>query len=348
MSVDIKQLDDMAVEFWGDRLVTGRWEEHEIRTLLNCADLNLYNASMKLRRKPSSVRAKRYELERVPEPSSPSKRLERKRAARVDNDVYQEYIDEVVSRAPALSSVASEPSGELIPLTENDGVQAVMGRDLHKFLEVGTPYDKWMPRMIEYGFSAGQDFSTKMSESTGGRPRQDHIISLDMAKEISMIQRTDKGKQARQYFIECERRAKQPVKQLPQDYASALRELASTVEQAQLEKARADQAEAKVTELEPKAESYSNFLEVDGAYSWNEAARIIGVGRNRMLKALREQKVLMDKGEMKNVPYQDYMKHFEVKATTFFNQFTGTEHTNRTVYVKPSGLEFLKRKCRFL
>ena len=203
--------------------------------------------------------------------------------------------------------------------------------------------------MVDYGFSAGQDFTeTSVKPNGAGRPRIDHIVSLDMAKEISMIQRTDKGKQARQYFIECERRAKQPVKQLPQDYASALRELASTVEQAELEKARADQAEAKVTELEPKAESYSNFLEVDGAYSWNEAARIIGVGRNRMLKALREQKVLMDKGEMKNVPYQDYMKHFEVKATTFFNQFTGTEHTHRTVYVKPSGLEFLKRKCRFL
>ena len=348
MSVDIKQLDDMAVEFWGDRLVSGRWEEHEIRTLLNCADLNLYNASMKLRRKPSSVRAKRYELERESEPSSPSKRLERKRAARTKDKAYKEYVDEVLSRAPALSSVAPEPSGELIPLTENDGVQAVMGRDLHKFLEVSERYAQWFARMEEYGFTAGQDFIRETGKSTGGRPSVNHIISLDMAKEISMIQRTDKGKQARQYFIECERRAKQPVKQLPQDYASALRELASTVEQAELEKARADEAEAKVTELEPKAESYSNFLEVDGAYSWNEAARIIGVGRNRMLKALREQKVLMDKGEMKNVPYQDYMKHFEVKATTFFNQFTGTEHTHRTVYVKPSGLEFLKRKCRFL
>ena len=350
MSVDIKQLDDMAVEFWGDRLVSGRWEEHEIRTLKNCADLNLYNASMKLRRKPSSVRAKRYELERESEPSSPSKRLERKRAARTKDKAYKEYVDEVLSRAPALSSVAPEPSGELIPLTENDGVQAVMGRDLHAFLEVGKDYSTWFKDMCEYGFSAGQDFTPISGKTSpvGGRPRIDHIITLDMAKEISMIQRTDKGKQARQYFIECERRAKQPVKQLPQDYASALRELASTVEQAELEKARADEAEAKVTELEPKAESYSNFLEVDGAYSWNEAARIIGVGRNRMLKALREQKVLMDKGEMKNVPYQDYMKHFEVKATTFFNQFTGTEHTHRTVYVKPSGLEFLKRKCRFL
>ena len=85
-----------------------------------------------------------------------------------------------------------------------------MGRDLHQFLEATTPYDKWFPRMVEYGFSAGQDFSTNLSKNTGrGRPKQDHIITLDMAKEISMIQRTERGKQARQYFIECERRLKQ-------------------------------------------------------------------------------------------------------------------------------------------
>lgn len=85
-----------------------------------------------------------------------------------------------------------------------------MGRDLHEFLEVTTPYDKWFPRMVEYGFSAGQDFLPKKEEINGrGRPQQDHIISLDMAKEISMIQRTERGKQARQYFIECERRMKQ-------------------------------------------------------------------------------------------------------------------------------------------
>ena len=84
-----------------------------------------------------------------------------------------------------------------------------MGRDLHEFLEVTTPYRKWFPRMVEYGFSEDQDFRTILSESAGGRPGQDHIISLDMAKEVSMIQRTERGKQARQYFIECERRLKQ-------------------------------------------------------------------------------------------------------------------------------------------
>lgn len=104
-------------------------------------------------------------------------------------------------------------SSQLIPLVTNDGIDAVMGRDLHAFLEVKTAYKDWFPRMVEYGFSEGQDFSSKLSEtsSAGGRPRIDHIVSLDMAKEISMIQRTDKGKQARQYFIECERRAKQPT-----------------------------------------------------------------------------------------------------------------------------------------
>lgn len=99
----------------------------------------------------------------------------------------------------------------LIPLTDNDGVQSVMGRDLHGFLEIGKDYSTWFKDMCQYGFSAGQDFSPILGNiNRAGRPRIDHIVSLDMAKEISMIQRTDKGKQARQYFIECERRAKQP------------------------------------------------------------------------------------------------------------------------------------------
>lgn len=101
---------------------------------------------------------------------------------------------------------------ELIPLANNDGAQAVMGRDLHTFLEVGKDYSTWFKDMCRYGFTAGQDFSpiSGKTSAAGGRPRSDHIISLDMAKEISMIQRTNKGKQARQYFIECEKRARAP------------------------------------------------------------------------------------------------------------------------------------------
>lgn len=100
---------------------------------------------------------------------------------------------------------------ELIPLTEREGAQAVMGRDLHAFLGIGKDYTTWFRDMTGYGFTAGQDFSPISGKTSelGGRPRQDHIISLDMAKEIAMIQRTEKGKQARQYFIEVEKRHRQ-------------------------------------------------------------------------------------------------------------------------------------------
>ena len=105
---------------------------------------------------------------------------------------------------------------ELIKITQDEnGNSVVSGRDLHDFLEVKTAYKDWFPRMCEYGFTDGKDFSSILSESTGGRPRVDHAMTLDMAKEISMIQRTEKGKQARQYFIEVEKAYKEKYK-LPQ------------------------------------------------------------------------------------------------------------------------------------
>lgn len=108
---------------------------------------------------------------------------------------------------------------ELIKITTNEnGEQLVSGRELHEFLEVGTPYHIWFPRMVDYGFSENVDFITfeqKCSKPSGGRPLHDHAMTLDMAKEISMIQRTEKGKQARQYFIQVEKEYKEIQRKLP-------------------------------------------------------------------------------------------------------------------------------------
>lgn len=130
------------------------------------------------------------------------------------------------------STPANQGANDLIPLTDNDGVQAVLGRDLHQFLEIGKDYSTWFKDMCRYGFSAGQDFFTISGKTSqaGGRPRIDHIMTLGMAKEISMIQRTEKGRQARRHFIECERRANQAV---PQTYVEALRAAADKAEQAE-------------------------------------------------------------------------------------------------------------------
>nr|UWI11823.1 MAG: antirepressor [Bacteriophage sp.] len=95
-------------------------------------------------------------------------------------------------------------------ITRDDGTIAVSGRELHDFLEVDTPYTQWFDRMIDYGFTENADFkglSQKSEKPIGGRPRIDHVMTLDMAKEVAMIQRTDRGKQARQYFIEIDKQA---------------------------------------------------------------------------------------------------------------------------------------------
>ena len=102
---------------------------------------------------------------------------------------------------------------ELINVTLNDNHEPVVsGRQLHEALGVKTAYKDWFPRMTEYGFTEGEDFSSFLSESTGGRPSQDHVIKLDMAKEIAMIQRTERGKQVRQYFIQVEKDFNSPEK----------------------------------------------------------------------------------------------------------------------------------------
>lgn len=113
---------------------------------------------------------------------------------------------------------------QLIPVSENeDGEVIVSGRELHEFLEIKTEYVKWFDRMSQYGFTQNEDYITcyydknlsevKNDDAEKMSPNQrsaksiitDHAIKLDMAKEIAMIQRNDKGKQARQYFLKVEK-----------------------------------------------------------------------------------------------------------------------------------------------
>lgn len=89
----------------------------------------------------------------------------------------------------------------------NTDTQTVSARELHEKLNIGTAFKDWFPRMCEYGFIEGVDFCSKLSETSakGGRPAKDADISVDMAKQICMIQRTPEGKQVRQYLIDLEK-----------------------------------------------------------------------------------------------------------------------------------------------
>ena len=99
---------------------------------------------------------------------------------------------------------------ELIKVDYNSERPTVNGRELHEALKIETPYDKWFPRMCEYGFFEGIDFSTFLSEITGGRPATNHQLTIDMAKQLCMIQRTELGQVFRKYFIQIEEQWNSP------------------------------------------------------------------------------------------------------------------------------------------
>lgn len=124
---------------------------------------------------------------------------------------------------------------ELITISTNEqGQQLVSARELHVGLQIATPFRKWFPRMIEYGFVENEDFTLDIFvHPLNGQKTSDYIMTLDMAKEISMIQRNELGKQFRQYFIECEKQLQEvkPQIKLPTTYKEALIELVATIEE---------------------------------------------------------------------------------------------------------------------
>ncbi|AYB38519.1 antA/AntB antirepressor family protein [Brevibacillus laterosporus] len=101
---------------------------------------------------------------------------------------------------------------ELIKINQTERGMTVDARELYEFVNVATPFHKWIERRIEtYGFQNERDFWTFLSESTGGRPSTEYELSIGMAKELCMVENNEKGSQARKYFIECERRLKSLV-----------------------------------------------------------------------------------------------------------------------------------------
>ncbi|MFK4841025.1 antA/AntB antirepressor family protein [Lactococcus petauri] len=137
---------------------------------------------------------------------------------------------------------------QLINIKQNENNdQVVSARELHDFLEVSERYSTWFERMVKYGFEENVDFvGCKVFNTLAKQELQDHALKLDMAKEISMIQRTAKGKEARQYFIQVEKAFKQQP-QLP----TTQRELAQLALAANEETAqRMDVVESKLQDLE--------------------------------------------------------------------------------------------------
>lgn len=176
----------------------------------------------------------------------------------------------------------------LININTNNEEITLSGRELHEFLEIKTPYAKWFGRMIEYGFDENIDYATvgqKCPIANGGYQEvQDHEIKLDMAKEIAMIQRSAKGRQARKYFIEVEKMWNSPEMIMKR----ALEIANKKVEHLQLITSKQKQL---IGELQPKADYTDKILKNTGLVTITQIAKDYGMSGQKMNELLHTLKV---------------------------------------------------------
>ena len=236
---------------------------------------------------------------------------------------------------------------ELINIKTNEtGEPSVSGRELHEFLGVKTLYKDWFPRMIEYGFTEGKDFNPLKNEQVrfeGNREvvreLTDHLLTIDMAKEIAMIQRTDRGKQARQYFIQVEKDYNSPEKIMARALRIAEKELSTL-------KLDVERMKPKEIFADSVASSHTSIL-------IGELAKILKAnghetGQKRLFETLRQDGFLIKrKGSDFNMPTQKSMELglMEIKETTI-NNADGSIRLNKTTKVTGKGqIYFVNRYC---
>lgn len=226
---------------------------------------------------------------------------------------------------------------ELIKITYNNDRPAVSARDLHDFLEVKTAYKDWFPRMCEYGFTEGEDFCSFLSESTGGRPAQDAVLTIDMAKELCMIQRNEKGKQARQYFLQIEKDWNSPEKVMARALQIAgdkLKWLESKVEADAPKVLFADAVSASKTSI--LVGELAKLLKQNG----------VDIGQHRLFRWMRENGYLIRRnGTDFNMPTQKSMDLglFTVKETAITHS-DGTVTVSKTTKVTGKGQQYFIQK----
>ena len=178
---------------------------------------------------------------------------------------------------------------ELLKVEVNENQeQVISGRELHMFLNIGTEYAKWFSRMCEYGFEEDRDFKVIVKNdenSKGGRPSTDHIMKLDMAKELCMLARNEKGKQARHYFLEVERDWNSPEKVM----ARALNIANNTINNLKLENSMQKQM---IAEFKPVKEYVDTILSSTDTVTVTQIAADYGLSARALNKILWEEHLI--------------------------------------------------------
>lgn len=244
--------------------------------------------------------------------------------------------------------VAEAKDVELVPLgeelnirTDENGETLISGRELHESLKVKTRYNDWFSRMVDYGFTENVDFiaiTQKRVTAQGNETTQtDHLLKLDMAKEIAMIQRTPEGKRIRQYLIQVEKAWNSPEKIMERALLIA--------------KNNINRLEIENKAMKPKAIFADAVASSEQSILVGELAKLlkqngINTGQKRLFEYLRENGYLIKrKGSDYNMPTQRSMELgiMEIKETVINNP-DGTVRINKTPKITGKGQTYFVNK----
>ena len=230
---------------------------------------------------------------------------------------------------------------ELIRINYDSERPTVNGRDLHDALQVKTAYKDWFPRMCEYGFSEGADFCSFLSESSGGRPAVNHQLTIDMAKQLCMIQRTDIGRKFRQYFIQVEEAWNSPEAVMARVLQFANQQLAPLRHQNMELTDTIDVQNQQILEMKPKVSYYDVVLNCKDLISTSAIAKDYGKSAIWMNRYLHEKGVQFKQGDIWLL-YQKYaQKGYTSTKTHSYPGTDGETHTKVHTYWTQKGRLFI-------
>lgn len=238
---------------------------------------------------------------------------------------------------------------ELMKVNYDNDRPTVSGRELHKALEVNTPYHKWFPRMTEYGFSEGQDFTVLDGQkSPTNNPKNpwvtvtDHQLTIDMAKELCMIQRTDKGKECRAYFLEVEKRWNSPGAVMARALQFANNQLEQVKGQVKALQAQNSALTVDKAIMQPKADYFDELVDRNLLTNFRETAKQLGIKQKDFISFLLEHKYVYRDKRGKLMPYAGKNDGlFEVKEC--INEKTDWSGTQ--TLITPKGRETFRLLC---
>lgn len=244
---------------------------------------------------------------------------------------------------------------ELIKISDNNGNHTISAKELYLFLGYDSAnWKRWYERnIVNNEFAIENDDWEGFFIKKSGNETKDFALTIDFAKKLAMTAHTEKGEQARQYFLDVEKAYKGQIAphphaapsqfKVPSNFKEALLQLVENIEYT-------EQLEGQLKKQQPKVEIYDAVMSTDGSIYIRECAKILcqrgkKIGQRRLFEVLRFQKILMSTNE----PYQNYIDngYFEFKLGSYVHSRTGETILTKTTMVTPKGVEYIYKRLSY-